>query len=219
MYIIQFTTQEILCKALLYFSALWHRESHPIYFIESISFKYGGDFIGLNYYQSLLLLMLLLAALADLRTDRIPNGFIVLGMIIGLSGSLWADKDLWKSIGSMLLAFLLLYPIYKIGAMGAGDVKLFIMIGGFYGVKEFMVVLAGAFVIGAVFSLFKLFTEHNGKERMQYFCSYMSEVMQTRKWKLYGENLLQDYEMYRRNKIHFAVPILFSVVLKTGGLF
>ncbi|MBP3477446.1 MAG: prepilin peptidase [Lachnospiraceae bacterium] len=163
-------------------------------------------------------MLLLLAALADLKTDRIPNGFILLGIILGLSGSLWTDKDLWKSIGSMLLAFLLLYPIYKIGALGAGDVKLFIMIGSFYAVKESMVILAGAFVIGAVFSLIKLLAEHNGRERMQYFLSYLSEVMLTKQWKLYGEDLIQDYHMYRRNKIHFAVPILFSAVLKVGGL-
>lgn len=159
----------------------------------------------------------MLAALADLKTDRIPNGFILLGIILGLSGSLWADKDIWKSIGSMFLAFLLLYPIYKIGALGAGDVKLFILIGSFYTVKEFMVVLTGAFVIGGGFSLIKLIAEHNGRERMQYFFSYLREVMQTREWKLYGEDLVQDYQMYCRNKIHFAVPILFSVVLKTGG--
>lgn len=173
----------------------------------------------MSYYQSLLLLLLLLAALADLKTDRIPNGLLLLGMILGLSGSLWADKDLWNCINSMFLAFLLLYPIYKIGVLGAGDVKLFIMIGSFYAVKEFMVILAGAFVIGALFSLIKLSAERNGRERIQYFFSYLSEIRQTRQWKLYGEDLMQDYQTYCRNKIHFAVPVLFSVVLKAGGLF
>lgn len=163
--------------------------------------------------------MLLLAALADLKTDRIPNGYILFGIILGLSGSLLADKDLWKSFGSMLAAFLFLYPIYKIGALGAGDVKLLIMVGSFYAMREFMVILAGAFVIGAVFSLIKLLAEHNGRERMLYLFSYLSEIMQTRQWKLYGENLVQDYQMYCRNKIHFAVPVLLSVVLKAGGMF
>lgn len=166
----------------------------------------------------MLLLLLLLAALADLKTDQIPNGFILLGMFLGLTGGLWTDKDLWKSIVSMLLAFLLLYPIYKIGVLGAGDVKLFIMIGSFYEMKDLMGILAGGFVIGAVFSLMKLLAEHNGRERMQYFFSYVSEVIQTREWKVYGEDLVQDYRMYWRNKIHFAVPILFSAVLKAGGL-
>ena len=78
-----------------------------------------------------MLLLLLLAALADLKTDRIPNGLIVLGMILGLSGSLQMDRILWN-VSSMLLAFLLLYPFFRIGGLGAGDGKLFIMIGSFY---------------------------------------------------------------------------------------
>lgn len=163
--------------------------------------------------------MLLLAVLADLKTDRIPNAYIILGMILGLSGNLWTDKVLWKSIGSMLLAFLLLYPIYKIGALGAGDVKLLIMIGSFYSIKETLIILAAAFVIAGGFSFIKLLAEHNGIERMRYLISYLSEIMQTRQWKLYGEDLKQDYQTYWRNKIHFAVPVLFSVVLKVGGMF
>lgn len=135
-----------------------------------------------------------------------------------MSGSLWTDKVLWKSIGSMLLAFLLLYPIYKIGALGAGDVKLFIMLGSFYSLKETLIILAAAFVIAGGFSLIKMVTEHNGIERMKYLFSYLSEIMHTGQWKLYGEDLKQDYQTYRRNKIHFAVPVLFSVVLKVGGM-
>lgn len=165
------------------------------------------------------MLLLLFAALADLRTDRIPNVLILFGMILGLSGSLWMDKDLWMSIGSMLLAFLLLYPLYKIGAFGAGDVKLLVMIGSFYAAGELMTILAGAFVIGALFSIVRLLTEHNAMERMTYFFSYLAEVARTRQWKLYGEDLAQDYHMYRQNKIHFAVPVLLSVILRVGGMF
>lgn len=163
--------------------------------------------------------MLLLAALADLKTDRIPNGFMILGMLLGLSGWLWTDTDFRSSIVSILLAFLLLYPIYKIGALGAGDVKLFVMIGCFCTAKDTLFILAGAFVIGAGFSLLKLLSEHNGRERMRYFISYVSEVAQTGHWKQYGEDLTQDYQRYCRNKIHFTIPVLCSAVLKAGGLF
>lgn len=178
----------------------------------------GGDFIGLSYYQSLLLLLLFLAALADLKTDRIPNGFIVFGIIIGISGSLWLDSDIRQTAVSMLLAFLLLYPLFKIGALGAGDVKVFMMIGSFVEVKELLMILIFSFVIGALCSLLKLLSEHNGRERMQYFLSYISEVVRTRQWKIYGEHTVQDYERYRRNKIHFSIPILFSVALQIGGV-
>lgn len=161
----------------------------------------------------------MLSALADLKTDRIPNGFILLGIFVGVYGSLCSRRDLSDILLSMFLAFLLIYPLYMIGAFGAGDVKLFVMIGSFQTVKEFMVILAGAFVIGAGFSLIKLVAEKNGRERFCYFFSYLYEVMRARQWKIYGEDLKQDYHTYCKNKIHFAVPILFSAVCRIGGIF
>lgn len=162
--------------------------------------------------------MLLLATLADLKTDRIPNGFVMLGIIIGILGSLWHNADLRQTVFSMLLAFLLLYPLFKIGALGAGDVKVFMMIGSFLEVKELFTVLVLSFVIGALCSLIKLLAEHNGRERMYYFWSYISDVVRLRQWKIYGEHMMQDYEQYRRNKIHFTIPVLFSVALRIGGV-
>jgi hypothetical protein len=166
-----------------------------------------------------LLLLLLLTVLSDLKTDHIPNGFILLGCVLGLSGIFWTDKSLWASVFSVFSAFLLLYPLYKIGAMGAGDIKLFIMIGTFCEVKEEIAIVAGAFVIGALFSILKMLEEHNGWERVRCLCAYISEVVKGRQWKVYGEELQRDDRRYSRNKIHFSVPILFSVALKMGGLF
>ncbi len=179
----------------------------------------GGGCIGLTYCQSVLLLLLLLSALADLKTDRIPNGFILLGIVIGIAGGVLSGRGLPDLLASVLPAFLLMYPLYVIGALGAGDVKLFVMIGSFLTVGEFLSVLAGAFVIGAGFSLIKLAAEKNGRERFRYFFSYLHEVWRTGHWKIYGEDLKQDYHTYCKNKIHFAVPILFSAVCRIGGLF
>ena len=166
----------------------------------------------------MLILLLCLAALTDLKTDRIPNGLVVIGIIIGVSGSLWYRFDLLQLAVSMSLAFVLLYPLFKIGVLGAGDVKIFIMIGSFVEAEEFIAILDSAFVIGAVFSLVKLLVEHNGRERLCYFLSYISDVVRTRKWKIYGEYMREDYQQYRRNKIHFTVPVLFGVVLQMGGI-
>ena len=178
----------------------------------------GGDFIGLNYYQSLLLLLLLLATFTDIKTDRIPNGFVMLGIVIGVLGSLWFGLGIIQTAVSMLIAFLLLYPLFKIGAMGAGDIKVFMMIGSFVKVKELLMILVISFVIGALCSLLKLLSEHNIRERMYYFLSYMSEVVRTRQWKKYGEHTVQDHKQYCRNKIHFTIPVLLSVALRIGGM-
>lgn len=172
----------------------------------------------MSYNQSLLLLFLLLAALADLKTDHIPNGFIAIGIATGLTGSYLYGPGLFHSVVSMFLAFLLLYPLFQIGAMGAGDSKTLIMAGSFLKVQEFLIILAAAFVIGAVFSLFKLAAERNGRQRLFYLGTYVVETAKNRRFKVYGEELVQDQELYRSNKIHFTVPILFGAALRIGGL-
>lgn len=165
-----------------------------------------------------MILLLCLAALTDLKTDHIPNALIIIGIITGVSGSLWHRLDLLQLAVSMSLAFALMYPLFKIGALGAGDVKIFIMVGSFVELKELVVMIALAFVVGAIFSLIKLLFERNGRERFYYFLSYLSEVVRTRKWKIYGEYMREDYQQYCRNKIHFTVPVLFGVVLRMGGI-
>lgn len=157
--------------------------------------------------------------MADLKTDRIPNGFILFGIACGIVDSILSGREITSILASVFLAFLLMYPLYMIGAFGAGDVKLLILIGAFQRPRELMIILAGAFVIGAGFSLIKLATEKNGVERLRYFISYLQDVWRTGHWKIYGENLKKDYHTYWKNKIHFAVPILFSTVCRIGGLF
>lgn len=200
----------------------------------------------MSYCQSLLLLLLFLAVLADLKTNCIPNGFIVIGITIGIAVSLLYGPGISDSAASMLLAFLLMFPLFKIGALGAGDIKVLMMTGSFLTVKDFMMVLAAAFVVGAAFSLMKLLAERNGKERMIYLLFYVSDVIRNGRWKIYGENpgdgasddmfcnlngadcgihtegkeriLKKDRDSYCRNKIHFTVPVLFGAALKIGGV-
>ena len=157
----------------------------------------------------------------DLKCDRIYNGFIAIGILLGLSIRIWNNGwyDIYGAIAAMLLSFGFLYPIYKIGALGAGDVKLLIMVGSFESVENSIHVIVVSFIIGSVFSIGKMMAEENFKERMQYLFAYLSDIFCTGQWKLYGEDLKDDYKKYKSNKIHFALPICFSVMLGLGGLY
>ena len=157
----------------------------------------------------------------DFKYDRIYNGWITLGILLGLSLRIWENgwHDMGSAVAAMLFAFGILYPIYKIGALGAGDVKLFIMTGSFLTVNRSLRVIIVSFIIGAVFSLGKMISEENFMERMKYLTSYLVDVIRSGQWKLYGENLKDDFKKYKSNKIHFALPICFSVMLGSGGMF
>ncbi|HEX2531978.1 MAG TPA: A24 family peptidase [Burkholderiaceae bacterium] len=104
-----------------------------------------------------LFLLLVLAAIYDIRTYKIPNWLVASGIAFALvytavvpipyqGGVLWA-------LGGLGLGFLLMLPIYAIRAMGAGDVKLMAMIGGFVGLADIFYVVLATFIVGGVAAL------------------------------------------------------------------
>ena len=157
----------------------------------------------------------------DFKRDRIYNGWILFGILAGLFFHM--QEGGWYSVCSavipMLIPFVLLYLIYKIGGLGAGDIKLFMASGSFLKTEQLFRVIAVSFIIAALFSLMKMISEKNGKERMRYLLSYLLETCKTREWRLYDEICIQDTHTYKSNKIHFALPICISVMLGLGGLF
>ena len=97
----------------------------------------------------------------DFKRDRIYNGWIFLGILTGLFFHM--QEDGWYGVGSavipMLIPFVLLYPIYKIGALGAGDIKLFMASGSFLTTEQSVHVIIVSFIIAALFSLMKMISE------------------------------------------------------------
>lgn len=181
----------------------------------------GGEGIGSIYNQSVLILLLIIAVLTDFKYDRILNGLTVFGILLGFCMRIWENGwyDILNAIFPMMLSFILLYPIYKIGGMGAGDVKLFCMIGSFVSAGRLLHLMLCSFIVGAFISAGKILSQGNWKERAQYFLSYLMDMLHDGQWKLYGDDLLQDERQYKSNKIHFALPVLISVMLEAGGLF
>ena len=148
------------------------------------------------------------------------SGDVLTGILTGLFGSFWqcGANGLLQSAVSMAAAFLLTYPVFKIGALGGGDIKVFLVIGSFLPVRECLVIMAAAFLAGGVFSVGKLLAEKNGRERLYYFLSYVGEVARSGHFRIYGEDWKEDRVRYRKNKIHFTVPILIGAALRIGGL-
>ena len=82
----------------------------------------------------LLLLILSLAAFYDYKKGKIPNYLIVIGAIGGVF-RLIILQDVFAIVGytpGIILPLVLFYPVYKIGGMGAGDLKIFSMLGIYF---------------------------------------------------------------------------------------
>lgn len=97
-----------------------------------------------------LLVVLLLAAREDLRTRRIPNVLVVVGLMLALATRTFLEggPGAISVVTGMLLAGGLLLPAWLLGWTGAGDVKLMAVVGAWLGVSHgamavFLSMLAG----------------------------------------------------------------------------
>ncbi len=167
-----------------------------------------------------LFLILIVAVIMDLLSGKIYNEWILIGMAAGLSRAAWqgGGNGLVYALLSMAVPAALLYPIFKIGGLGAGDLKLLAAAGCFLTIKEILICLGISFFIGAVFSLLKMTAEKNFLQRMKYLLSYILDVFKYREWKFYKEDF-KDGREKREGKIHFSLPILLAVAIYKGGIY
>lgn len=115
---------------------------------------------------ALLLVTTLIAAVLDQRSGRIPNWLSAGVLVIGVSVSAWSayvangTSGAATSVGMSALgavgAGLVPLVLYRLRAIGAGDVKLFIAIGAALQLKRGLEVELAAFVVGAVLAQVKL---------------------------------------------------------------
>lgn len=104
-----------------------------------------------------LMALLVLAAVYDCRSFRIPNWLTGGGLLFGLAwttmvpplpGAGWT----WPVAG-MLLGFLALLPLYMMRVVGAGDVKLMAMTGAFLGWYDTLFAMLFSLVAAGVVAL------------------------------------------------------------------
>lgn len=99
------------------------------------------------------------AAWVDFRTFRIPNALVLAGAALGLVIQTWgAGLDgFWQALAGLALGLGMLFPLYAIGHMGAGDVKLAGAAGALLGPGQllvaFLLAILAAGAMGAAYAL------------------------------------------------------------------
>ncbi len=167
--------------------------------------------------MTVLCLTLAIACCYDYRKGRIPNLLIIIMFVVGwvhclvTAGTQESLFFLIESVGVMLL----MYPLFKIGALGAGDVKLYGVCAGYLPRDKFLFFLFLSLLIAAMISLMKMIKEKNAIERMSYLCEYVLAVAYSGRFRLYIENEKEQ----KAAGICLAGPIFCSVLLCLGGVY
>ena len=107
-----------------------------------------------NPRYSILFGLLLIASISDCRRDKIPNWLTFGGSAFALMYSAFVpfstQLGLGWSFGGFALGLSFMLPLYILGMMGAGDVKLMAMVGAFLGMTHTLYAVLFVFVLGGL---------------------------------------------------------------------
>lgn len=164
-----------------------------------------------------LCILLTAACSYDYRRKRIPNFLIAFMAVLGVGWRFWESGGYGalSYLGEAVLIMCLLYPFFKIGSIGAGDVKLLGVSAGYLPCSRILMFLFFSLLISAMISLFKMWKESNMQERMRYLFAYLTDVARSGRWHLYLENEREKQAV----GICLSGPVLISILLYWGGVY
>jgi prepilin peptidase CpaA len=143
------TPDSLLCSVLKY--GLW---------LVGVVLVLGGLSLSLRY--GVLAAILFVAVVTDVKARKIPNRLVYTGLVLGpLCQALLPSGDgVWVSLLGMGLGLAVFLPLYLLRAMGAGDVKLMAMVGGFIGPRPLIGATLATFVSGGIMAVSAALMKH-----------------------------------------------------------
>jgi len=99
-------------------------------------------------------LVVVVAAITDLRSRRIPNWLTLPAIPVGVAAQTIYGDGFWQGLLGACGGFLALLFLFAVGAGGAGDVKLFTVVGSFVGIRNLVEVFVLVALLGGVAAVF-----------------------------------------------------------------
>lgn len=155
------------------------------------------------------------AVVMDFQRTKVDNEWLLFCLTISLIVQL-IEKGTGGLTAWLLgtcIPFLVLGWLFLFRMLGAGDIKLFCVMGSVLGPGTILKCIAYSFLIGAVISAALMISNGIICQRIQYLLCYISNFLKTGKRKPYGKSGMP------LENFHFTVPIFLSALLYAGGIY
>ena len=155
-----------------------------------------------------LYIILIVAVVQDFKCMKISNRLILIGLVLAMTFGILQGgmSQIIYILLNISFPVIILYFLYLLGVLGAGDIKLFSVIGGFTNFKMLMNCMLASFVAGAVISDVKMLYHRNLSVSLLKGQIFMKEILRG------------NISSYRKtwaeesNLMHFSLAILIGVV-------
>ena len=137
------------------------------------------EFFLSNWHVKVVCVLLIWAAWIDGKQLRVPNWLTFPMVLSGLLYSAWAGG--WQGLGDGLIGMAVglatLLPLYAVGGMGAGDVKLMAGIGAWLGASVTWEAFVWSVIVGAVMAVVMVAWRKSWKKHCGNFSQIVLEFM------------------------------------------
>lgn len=106
-----------------------------------------------------------LAAACDLRWRRIPNWLTIGGVALGVALHL-TQGDVVSALQGAALALAIHVPLFALGVLGGGDVKLMAALGAIAGPRHWVTIFAFNAVLGGILALLLIWRKRRFRQTM-----------------------------------------------------
>jgi prepilin peptidase CpaA len=138
-----------------------------------------------NWPVWLVTIVLIVAAVIDGWKLKVPNWITFPLVLAGwLYGFAWGDPGSWTGLGYSLagtaVGLALLLPLYAVGGMGAGDVKLLAGVGAWMGSTVTLHAFCLSAVVGGVIALGMVCWKRGWRKHRNQFLGICTEILTIR---------------------------------------
>lgn len=155
--------------------------------------------------------LLVIALRSDIRSYKIKNIVTLTFIIIGMFTNTIAygyEGFIDSSLGG-IIPLLLLFILYALKMLGAGDIKLFSALGAVFGAKYIFEILAYSFIAGGIIALILVIVRKNAKDRIMHLYNYLKSLILTLRFIPYTE-----FDNKEDNgKFPFAYAVFFGTIV------
>jgi len=135
-----------------------------------------------NWHVKFVCLVLIVAAYIDGKELRVPNWITFPMVATGIAFNVWVSG--WSGLGGALVGtavgLICLLPLYSVGGMGAGDVKLMAGMGAWLGGWTTFYAFCVSTVVGAIMAVCMVIYSGRIKQHYANFLMILTEWLQIR---------------------------------------
>ena len=159
--------------------------------------------------EAVLYTILVVAVVQDFMYTKISNRLILVGLILSLAFGiiLGGVSRIPYILLNISFPVIVLYLLYLLGVLGAGDIKLFSVIGGLTNFTRLTHCMLAAFFAGGVIAVVKMLSNRNLNFSLFKGQLFLREVLKGNMMS-YRDTLAEE-----RNLMHFSVAILIGCAL------